>query len=44
MRSGGGVIKVSTDDDTVIPAAGWEGTINQQYQQVHASFTIVSYI
>ena len=29
---GGGVIKVSTDD-TVIPA-GWEVTINQQYQQV----------
>ena len=27
-----GVIKVSTDD-TVIPA-GWEVTINQQYQQV----------
>ena len=32
VNFGGGVIKVSTDD-TVIPA-GWEVTINQQYQQV----------
>ena len=35
VKFGGGVIKVSTDD-TVI-SAGWEVTINQQYQQVHAS-------
>ena len=33
---GGGVIKVSTDD-AVIPA-GWEVTINQQYQQVSIYF------
>ena len=39
MKFGGGVIKVSTDV-TVIPA-GWEVTINQQYQQVHASFIIL---
>ena len=32
IKFSGGVIKVSTDD-TVIPA-GWEVTINQQYQQV----------
>ena len=32
VKFGGGIIKVSTDD-TVIPA-GWEVTINQQYQQV----------
>ena len=32
VKFGGGKIKVSTDD-TVIPA-GWEVTINQQYQQV----------
>ena len=32
IKFGGGEIKVSTDE-TVIPA-GWEVTINQQYQQV----------
>ena len=34
VKFGGGIIKVSIyTDDTVIPA-GWEVTINQQYQQV----------
>ena len=38
VKFGGGVITVSTDG-TVIPA-GWEVTINQQYQQVHTSYSL----
>ena len=34
----GGVIKISTD--TVIPA-GWEVTINQQYQQVRITLVVI---
>ena len=40
VNFGGGVIKVSTDDDTVIPA-GWEVTINQQCQQVTITIIII---
>ena len=41
IKFGGGVIKVSTDD-TVIPA-GWEVTINQQYQQVRTTVVVSFY-